>query len=1091
MSTAGVASWRSLILPVVVLATGVLCAQLSVAGYVEDSNYLMPVTFTNDSRLNTHTNFPALVVLDTNKVNYSQFMANAQDLRFIDGAGNELRHEVESWMSTNSTASNSYIWVQIPTLTPGCVITAYWGNAGATLPAYRTNGTVWAEGYAGVWHMKEASAAQIMDSTANANNSSANPFASTASGMVGDGMTASANYATVNDAASLDWTRITFGGWFKPTDVVAEQGLFAKGLEGANEFGLRVANVEGYTYKGFRAWVDDNGSGGPPVWSPEGSSAAGQWQYVVATYDGSTMRMYVNGTESGSGASWSGTPLNSSGALYFGTYYDTTSYKYSGDMDEIRMATVARSANWIWAEYANMAHHGSFVSNGVVSSLAVAAVTNLTITNGVAPSGNNLGATSAAVTVSVTTNSGSEATGYLFYGTVNEGTNLIWAFTNELGTLPSAGTVTNTITNLNPVTTYYFMHYATNAAGQSAWGGSTGETFTTIGQPAVTTLPPANISWSTVTMNGALVTNGYSAAIVRVYWGTNDGGSVAESWMHTNEFPDAFSMGGSLSTNMTGVTPNVTNYYRFYATNGQGDAWASSSMSFFARPASLGTGGTSTNDLSGYRIHIFTNSGTLSLPMGVNADVLVVAGGGGGGSRMGGGGGGGGVVTGFIAVASGNTTVTVGAGGTGSPSGSASIAGRNGSNSVFGSLVAIGGGGGASRYDSRDSPAGSGGSGGGAAGNGRPPYGGDSTSINYGGLRGLGTPGQGYDGGSGGGQWYPAGGGGAGSPGLNTPGHGGTGVVSAILGTSYYWGGGGGGSGYSGNGGNGGAGGGGGGAVGATTGGSGYNNGSAGGGGAINTACDTPGGNAGANTGGGGGGGSHDDANNYGGNGGSGIVVVRYSIMGVPWIGNLAATNVTWGYATFRGSLYTNGASAATVRLYWGTNEAGSAAGNWQYTNEFGVFNAGADLSTNMVLTPGTVYYYRFYATNDQGETWAGPVVTVTPAPLVLATGGTSTNDISGYRIHIFTNSGTFTVPLGLNAEVLVVAGGGGGGSQMGGGGGGGGVIYTSLFAVMPGSTTVTVGAGGAGAPAGAASVAGSSGSNSVFGALVAIGGGG
>lgn len=51
--------------------------------------------------------------------------------------------------------------------------------------------------------------------------------------------------------------------------------------------------------------------------------------------------------------------------------------------------------------------------------------------------------------------------------------------------------------------------------------------------------------------------------------------------------------------------------------------------------------------------------------------------------------------------------------------------------------------------------------------------------------------------------------------------------------------------------------------------------------------------------------------------------------------------------------------------------------------------------------------------------------------------------------------------------EVLIVGGGGGGGMDMGGGGGGGGVLYFPAMQLDPGiAQTVTVGAGGAGAPA-------------------------
>jgi hypothetical protein len=73
--------------------------------------------------------------------------------------------------------------------------------------------------------------------------------------------------------------------------------------------------------------------------------------------------------------------------------------------------------------------------------------------------------------------------------------------------------------------------------------------------------------------------------------------------------------------------------------------------------------------------------------------------------------------------------------------------------------------------------------------------------------------------------------------------------------------------------------------------------------------------------------------------------------------------------------------------------------------------------------------------------------------------------------------------------EVLVVAGGGSGGGSTAGGGGAGGLIYNSAYQITNAAAiTVTVGAGGAGVPQ---TTVGNDGSNSVFGALTAIGGGG
>ena len=84
---------------------------------------------------------------------------------------------------------------------------------------------------------------------------------------------------------------------------------------------------------------------------------------------------------------------------------------------------------------------------------------------------------------------------------------------------------------------------------------------------------------------------------------------------------------------------------------------------------------------------------------------------------------------------------------------------------------------------------------------------------------------------------------------------------------------------------------------------------------------------------------------------------------------------------------------------------------------------------------------------------------------------------------------------VGVSSEmqVLIVAGGGGGGSDMGGGGGGGGVIYNPTVYLQASSTpySIVVGAGGAGTPNGTNNPRGTSGSNSSFNGLVAIGGGG
>jgi hypothetical protein len=269
-------------------------------------------------------------------------------------------------------------------------------------------------------------------------------------------------------------------------------------------------------------------------------------------------------------------------------------------------------------------------------------------------------------------------------------------------------------------------------------------------------------------------------------------------------------------------------------------------------------GGTITQDAT-YTYHTFGASGTFTPQQSLTVDYLVVAGGGGGGGTAAGdyaagGGGAGGYLTSIggsaVSVTATNYSITVGAGGAGT-SGRAN--GTAGSDSVFNSITATGGGYGA------------GGAGSGALAGGAGGSGGGGRNL---GAGGAGTSGQGFAGGAGNNNadTYPGGGGGgAGAVGQqgNASGnnYGGIGLSTnstwaTVTGTGvngYYAGGGGGGI---------------------YTGGS-NNGGGTGGGGAGGIDANATNGSP-LSGGGGGGSGSTSVAHN-GGSGGSGVVIIRYA----------------------------------------------------------------------------------------------------------------------------------------------------------------------------------------------------------------------
>lgn len=109
---------------------------------------------------------------------------------------------------------------------------------------------------------------------------------------------------------------------------------------------------------------------------------------------------------------------------------------------------------------------------------------------------------------------------------------------------------------------------------------------------------------------------------------------------------------------------------------------------------------------------------------------------------------------------------------------------------------------------------------------------------------------------------------------------------------------------------------------------------------------------------------------------------------------------------------------------------------------------------------------------------------------VAVVTGGILYAD-STYNYRVFVANGTLSVATtGVTVDVLVIGGGGSGATRHGGGGGAGGLAFQGGRALTPGNYAITVGAGGA-SVSGASASAGTTGSNSTFDTITALGGGG
>jgi hypothetical protein len=136
----------------------------------------------------------------------------------------------------------------------------------------------------------------------------------------------------------------------------------------------------------------------------------------------------------------------------------------------------------------------------------------------------------------------------------------------------------------------------------------------------------------------------------------------------------------------------------------------------------------------------------------------------------------------------------------------------------------------------------------------------------------------------------------------------------------------------------------------------------------------------------------------------------------------------------------------------------------------------------------------RFNTETNYLEMYSGTAwVNLQYVGLMTATSSGATVTTSGnYKTLTYTSTGTFTLtdaPAGSSVEVLLVAGGGGGGTGYGGGGGAGGYYYNNALTISAGTYPVLIGAGGTNSVGSLA--VGTSGSDTSFNSIAAIGGGG
>lgn len=111
-----------------------------------------------------------------------------------------------------------------------------------------------------------------------------------------------------------------------------------------------------------------------------------------------------------------------------------------------------------------------------------------------------------------------------------------------------------------------------------------------------------------------------------------------------------------------------------------------------------------------------------------------------------------------------------------------------------------------------------------------------------------------------------------------------------------------------------------------------------------------------------------------------------------PTIANAGVDNIGFTNADLRGMLSSTGSSATAASVFWGKTDQWPSTNGWEGGHFFGdTMSTGSLVWTASNLTGNTLYYYRHFATNSAGVSWAsqGSFTTLADSPAFSGTGAT------------------------------------------------------------------------------------------------------
>lgn len=281
--------------------------------------------------------FPLLVRLDKDWFDFEEAKADGADIRFSTPEGVMLPHAIEEWDAAEGTAS---VWVRVPKIDGDArqTLRMFWGRSDAASGSDGKAVFNNSNGYASVWHLGDAVQDEVGTLVESQDTGTkvtdgmigkARHFPGQAGIFGGDGITA---YPSAGAAHTTSL-------WFRaeqPNGTIIGWG---------NEGGGRGSKVRMQFRSPPHVHIDSDFSD----IKGESRLPMDEWVHVAHVYGEGPRRLYINGNPDAEATTK--LDIKSPSRLWLGGWYHN--YDFVGDLDEVRVANVARSADWVRLEFEN------------------------------------------------------------------------------------------------------------------------------------------------------------------------------------------------------------------------------------------------------------------------------------------------------------------------------------------------------------------------------------------------------------------------------------------------------------------------------------------------------------------------------------------------------------------------------------------------------------------------------------------------------------------------------------------------------------------------------------------------------------------